>query len=104
MAEQTKTSPRVHKITPVSLRELIHGHVRHAIEAVVHEEVTTVPGAAPSEPRGPRGGYHNGHTARTLTPRPPLPRRPRPSPYRCAARAVGRSPLDPVGAVAQTLR
>jgi hypothetical protein len=55
-ADQTYTSARVHKITPVSLRELIHEQVRHAIEAVVHEEVTAVLGAAPSEPRGPRRG------------------------------------------------
>jgi transposase-like protein len=51
----------------VSLSELIHQHVRVAIEAAVHEELLTALGATPYERNGSRRGYRNGVRERTLT-------------------------------------
>src|SRR5947209_235 len=50
-----------------SLSELIHQHVRVAIELAVHEELRAALGATPYERSDVRRGYRNGTKARTLT-------------------------------------
>jgi len=50
-----------------SLSELIHQHVRVAIEMAVHEELQAALGATPYERSDVRRGYRNGTKARTLT-------------------------------------
>ncbi len=52
---------------PVLLGELIHEHLRRAIEIAVEEELTTAPPARPYERSGARRGYRNGQKARTVT-------------------------------------
>ena len=56
-----------HELEPVSLSELIHQHVRAAIEAAVHEELLAALGATPYERNGSRRGYRNGTRERTFT-------------------------------------
>ena len=56
-----------HELEPVSLSELIHQHVRVAIETAVHEELRAALGANPYERRDVRRGYRNGVRERTLT-------------------------------------
>src|SRR5258706_16177491 len=56
-----------HESAPVSLSELIHQHVRVAIETAVHEELPAVLGAARYERREVRRGYRNGIRGRALT-------------------------------------
>jgi len=56
-----------HELEPVSLSELIHQHVRAAIEAAVHEELRAALGTSPYERSEARRGYRNGTKARTLT-------------------------------------
>ena len=56
-----------HELEPVSLSELIHQHVRVAIEMAVHEELRAALGANPYERRDVRRGYRNGVRERTLT-------------------------------------
>jgi transposase-like protein len=56
-----------HELQPVSLSELIHQHVRVAIETAVHEELRAALGATPYERSEVRRGYRNGIKARTLT-------------------------------------
>jgi len=56
-----------HELEPVSLGELIHQHVRAAIETAVHEELRAVLGTTPYERSEVRRGYRNGTKARTLT-------------------------------------
>ena len=51
----------------VSLGELIHQHVRLAIETAVHEELRATLGATPYERSERRRGYRNGTKERTLT-------------------------------------
>ncbi len=51
----------------VSLGELIHQHVRLAIETAVHEELRATLGATPYERSEKRRGYRNGTKERTLT-------------------------------------
>ena len=64
----------VHEPRPASLGELIHDHVRRAIEIAVEEELTTALAARPYERSGGRRGYRNGRKARTVTgPTGPLP-------------------------------
>jgi putative transposase len=67
MGESIRKSERVHEVRPAALGELIHEHVRCAIEAAVAEELARALGAAPYERRGDRRGYRNGQKARTLT-------------------------------------
>ena len=55
-----------HELEPVSLSELIHQHVRAAVEAAVHEELRAVLGTNPYEHRAVRRGYRNGVRERTL--------------------------------------
>src|SRR5439155_10908608 len=56
-----------HELEPVSLSELIHQHVRVAIETAVHEELRAALGANSYERRDVRRGYRNGVRERTLT-------------------------------------
>jgi len=56
-----------HELEPVSLSELIHQHVRAAIETAVHEELRTALEASPYERSEVRRGYRNGSRERTLT-------------------------------------
>jgi len=51
----------------VSLSELIHQHVRVAIETAVHEELQAALGTSPYERSELRRGYRNGIRERTLT-------------------------------------
>jgi len=51
----------------VSLSELIHQHVRVAIETAVHEELQAALGTSPYERSELRLGYRNGIRERTLT-------------------------------------
>ncbi len=64
----------LHEPRPVSLGELIHEHVRHAIEVAVGEELAIALAAQPYERNGERRGYRNGRKTRTVTgPTGPLP-------------------------------
>jgi transposase-like protein len=54
-------------IEQVSLGELIHEHVRVAIETAVHEELHVALGARSYERHVARRGYRNGMKTRTLT-------------------------------------
>ena len=56
-----------HELEPVPLGELIHQHVRAAIETAVREELRAVLGTTPYERSEVRRGYRNGTKARTLT-------------------------------------
>ena len=67
MGESIRKSERVHEVPPAALGELIHEHVRCAIETAVAEELARALGAAPYERSGDRRGYRNGQKARTLT-------------------------------------
>jgi transposase-like protein len=67
MGEGTRKSPAVHEVRPTALGELIHEHVRHAIETAVVEELARALGAAPYQRTGARRGYRNGEKVRTLT-------------------------------------
>jgi transposase-like protein len=51
----------------ISLAELIHQHVRLAIETAVHEELRVALGVRSYERSDSRRGYRNGTKARTLT-------------------------------------
>src|SRR2546422_5094577 len=51
----------------IALGELIHQHVRLAIETAVHEELLAALGATPYERCEARRGYRNGTKERTLT-------------------------------------
>lgn len=51
----------------VSLSELIHQHVRVAVEQAVQEELAAMLDAGRYERRATRRGYRNGHKRRTLT-------------------------------------
>lgn len=74
MEKDTRKRERRHENRPGTLAELIHAHVRRAIEVAVQEELLAALGAAPYERSGVRRGYRNGHKARTLTgPTGPLP-------------------------------
>src|SRR5512144_3191593 len=54
-----------HELEPVSLSELIHQHVRAAIEVAVHEELRAALGTSPDERSEGRRGYRNGSRERT---------------------------------------
>src|SRR5438105_10338144 len=62
-----KEEARAQELEPVSLSELIHQHVRAAIETAVHEELRAALGTSPYERREVRRGYRNGVRERTLT-------------------------------------
>jgi transposase-like protein len=67
MAERIRKVEEVHEVTSTSLGELIHEHVRRAIETAVQEELAAALAAAPYERNGARRGYRNGGKARRLT-------------------------------------
>ena len=67
MGKGIKEEARAQEREPVSLSELIHQHVRAAIETAVHEEVRAALGTSPYERRDVRRGYRNGVRERTLT-------------------------------------
>jgi putative transposase len=67
MGKGISKSVGAHELEPVSLSELIHQHVRAAIETAVHEELRTALGTTPYERSEVRRGYRNGTKARTLT-------------------------------------
>jgi putative transposase len=67
MGKGIKEPAGAHALEPASLSELIHQHVRVAIETAVHEELRAVLGTARYERREVRRGYRNGIRERTLT-------------------------------------
>ncbi len=67
MGEGIRKSAGMHEARPTALGELIHEHVRGAIETAVAEELARALGAVPYERTGERRGYRNGQKARTLT-------------------------------------
>lgn len=67
MGKSIRKPAGAHEVGRVSLGELIHQHVRVAIETAVQEELLATLGAAPYERSGARCGYRNGTKARTLT-------------------------------------
>src|SRR5437016_5063519 len=67
MGKGIKEDARAQELEPVSLGELIHRHVRIAIETAVHEELRAALGTSPYERRDVRRGYRNGVRERTLT-------------------------------------
>lgn len=74
MGQGTRKVGAPHEIERVSLGELIHEHVRVAIETAVQEELRAALGAQPYERHDARRGYRNGTKTRTLTgPSGPLP-------------------------------
>src|SRR5438477_3108168 len=67
MGKGISKSVGAQELDPVSLSELIHQHVRAAIETAVHEELRAALGTTPYERNGSRRGYRNGIRDRTLT-------------------------------------
>jgi transposase-like protein len=67
MGKRISKSVVTHELEPASLSELIHQHVRVAIETAVHEELGAALGASPYERSAVRRGYRNGIKTRTLT-------------------------------------
>jgi transposase-like protein len=67
MAKGIRKPIGAHKLESVSLGELIHQHVRVAIETAVHEELRAALGTSPYERSEVRRGYRNGIRERTLT-------------------------------------
>jgi putative transposase len=67
MGHGIRNARRVQEPRAVSLGELIHEHVRRAIEVAVEEELTTALAVRPYERSGARRGYRNGQKARTVT-------------------------------------
>jgi transposase-like protein len=69
-----RKTPWLHETRPGRLGQLIHEHVRRAIEVAVDEELALALGARPYERHGERRGYRNGQKTRTVTgPTGPLP-------------------------------
>jgi putative transposase len=67
MGKRIRKPGGAHEIEPVSLGELIHQHVRIAIQTAVHEELLAALGATPYERSETRRGYRNGTKERMLT-------------------------------------
>jgi transposase-like protein len=67
MGNSTREGARAQGLEPISLSELIHQHVRVAIETAVHEELRAALGTNPWERSHVRRGYRNGTKPRTLT-------------------------------------
>ena len=67
MGKGIKEEARAQELELVSLSELIHQHVRAAIETAVHEELRAALGTSPYERRDVRRAYRNGVRERTLT-------------------------------------
>ena len=74
MGKRIKEPVGAHDVQSVSLSELIHQHVRIAIETAVREELRAALGTTPYERSDGRRGYRNGNNTRTLTgPAGPVP-------------------------------
>lgn len=67
MAKGISSSVGAHEVEPVSLSELIHQHIRIAIETAVHEELRASLAPTPYERSDTRRGYRSGAKTRTLT-------------------------------------
>src|SRR5437879_13593331 len=67
MGRSIRKRAGVPEVASVSLGELIHQHVRIAIETAVHEELRAALGARSYERSDVRRGYRNGTKARALT-------------------------------------
>jgi len=67
MDERIKKPAALQEREGFSLGELIHQHIRLAIETAVHEELRATLGVRPYERSGSRRGYRNGTKTRTLT-------------------------------------
>ena len=67
MGKSIRKRAGVQAVASVSLGELIHRHVRIAIETAVHEELHAALGARSYERSDERRGYRNGTKARALT-------------------------------------
>src|SRR2546428_13397219 len=67
MGKRIKEPAGVPVLEPASLSELIHQHVRVAIETAVHEELRAALGTSRYERSEVRRGYRNGIRERTLT-------------------------------------
>src|SRR5207247_3047954 len=67
MGRSIRKRAGVPEVASVSLGELIHQHVRIAIETAVHEELHVALGARSYERSDERRGYRNGTKARALT-------------------------------------
>jgi transposase-like protein len=66
MGNSTKEATRTQELEPASLGELIHQHVRVAIETAVHEELHVTLGVSPWQRSELRCGYRNGTKGRAL--------------------------------------
>src|SRR2546429_7954606 len=67
MGRSIRKRAGVPEVASVSLAELIHQHVRIAIETAVHEELRAALGARSYERSDERRGYRNGAKTRALT-------------------------------------
>jgi len=67
MGQGIRKATAPHEVPRVSLGELIHEHVRGAIETAVHEELLAMLGVQRYERHSARRGYRNGTKTRTLT-------------------------------------
>jgi putative transposase len=67
MGKSIRPRGRTQEQGRVSLGELIHQHVRGAIERAVYEELLAALGATPYERNAARRGYRNGTRSRMLT-------------------------------------
>jgi transposase-like protein len=67
MAKRIRKSERLQEQARTTLGELIHAHVRVAIETAVHEELAIALGAGRYERHDARRGHRNGVKRRTLT-------------------------------------
>ena len=56
-----------HEQGPMALGDLIHQHVRAAVEQAVHEELAAVLGGGLYERSEARRGQRNGYKSRTIT-------------------------------------
>ena len=65
MDKRIRKPATAHKSEQIPLGELIHRHVRLAIETAVHEELRAALGTNPYERTEVRRGYRNGSKART---------------------------------------
>ena len=65
MAKRIRKLERLHEERPAALGELIHAHVRIAIETAVHEELAVALGAGRYERQRERRAYRNGRKVRT---------------------------------------
>jgi transposase-like protein len=74
MGKGIRKSAATHDVKGISLGELIHQHVRLAIETAVHEELAAALSAQAYQRTDTRRGYRNGTKSRTLTgPTGPVP-------------------------------